>query len=242
MLTFLLTDPTRTRIGKDGRPATIIEKEPNYKRVVKQPPVGSSQVQGRYLTCERCRQEGLRCGLRKIDAKLPCQPCKTADADCSLHGKTWNAAIPVAPRDRHKNRLAPAAGRPVSSGALDKEAAEHFRNLAVSAAAQDSPPRQYSKRDSGIDILQPVRPVGKVKVIRTRLFHPLECNSEWGCRWCEDPLYGLLGTGAEARVQVRFSPDGKYCTEMRRAVPLDPVGEPGSKMCFECTNDRLVLS
>lgn len=87
-------------------------------------------------------------------------------------------------------------------------------------------------------MLKQARLVGKSTIIRTRLFHPLEFNSQWGCRWCDDSLYGLFGNGFNDKVKVRFSPDGKYCTEIARMEPIEPKGGPGSKMCSRCTMDR----
>lgn len=245
-------DPTRTRIGLDGLPATIHEKDPQYKRAAprsKNDISQTPQVRSRYLTCTRCRQEGLRCGLRKAKTEVPCKNCKATGSRCQIKAKTDIPQVDYLPVREHKLNVPAKTQRPEAFSVLKDDAQSWFAQLEAksntTAPYDKSTPRnsdehhsQHFRRDSGFSV-QSRPPSGKLSTIRTRLAHPLLFNSTSGCNWCDDPLYGLFGLGFDDYVKVRIWPDGKGCTEIGRQTKMP--GLDGSRMCPDCTMDFVLV-
>lgn len=240
-------DNARTRIGYDGKPATIREKEPNFKRAVpKNKEVKKDEPSGKgpYLTCVHCRRSGGRCGLRRADLKLPCTRCRLLELDCSLPSKNGAPARRRKPQNHHPD-LNPVEQRMGPGSAIfDDDAAEHFKQLAFDVEAEQPKAPQFTlqTRPDHLSRLIPVAkpPAGKVDFVTTRLAHPVHFNAaKPDCHWCKDPFFPLFGIGDEVRVKVRFWPDGKGCTELARDAPIINLGS--SLMCPDCTMDRVLI-
>lgn len=82
---------------------------------------------------------------------------------------------------------------------------------------------------------------GEIQIIKTKIAYPLyfSYSGDEPCQWCQDPFYGLLGLGEKEEVEV-IDFDGEGYVELSGGHAED--GHPPSRMCDECTLDRLIIA
>lgn len=235
-------DPSRTRIGHDGKPATIHESEPQYRSTNGQRAEDSAAMRngesGKQSVAVSSRNTfGSRCSRGCDEFNMACNHSEPEGQTSNLH---HDEAMAHRPSYGKSVNLHGSYSNDPQIVALDAEAALHFHMLAKEQESLVAPPAK-SWASSVIEMIASAP--GKVETFRTRLLHPITFNaSNRGlriCNWCEDPLYGMFGIGEEMEVKVRQWPNGKGCTELSRARATNGMRE--SRQCPDCTLERVSI-
>ncbi len=209
--------------------------------------------------CQNCKRRKIACSYRdEVDHRGPCKSCVKSSIRCvagplrrrrrarppvnkgssqlSTPLSQQHCQITSSRKRRHKDLegsvsppriVSPYKGRRLAGEAMHVEAEEDYE---LEISREDIPKNA---------------PHAVIRIIRTRLAHPVNFNYEpktdeelIPCHWCDDLYYGLVGLGAVDAEVIDYR-DGRGYEEVGNGHTN--TGHLPSRMCTSCTLDRFII-
>lgn len=215
----------------------------------------------KFAACNQCRDEGLRCNLKKYQSG-PCKNCKKKDETCEFilvpPDKLPSNLVPVPTgrsANKKPNKKRAIQKKPKSRGRAGKKKPLKGKKKGLKRRSRTALSHARSSKSRSTHGIAHT-------FIHTSFAHPISFNhvpapnGTAPCSWCANPFFGPFGHG-ERMVEVIPWPNGHGYEE----IGLDPtetnargelrggkdhrgynqLGEERSRMCVPCTFERIYI-
>ena len=253
--TLCYTDPLKGQL-KARKPKIKTQRREEVSAV------STAIIPRRFLSCNQCRRERIRCSLRKGDDLSPCKRCRTEKEKCEFepspsktmkHDGRAHERSRAATKDLSADKFGPPnilEKRLVKEGyfAASRKRSGFAKSTSGLTRKQVKPVKKSNhinrEKSSSPELIGTTRGIAHVK-IKTAFSHPIHFfhnpapNGSESCDWCKSPFYGLEGYG-EITIEVIPALDGHGYEEIGDGeyTGWGQRGRPPSRMCEKCTLSR----